>query len=253
MTTDGKPPLARLLGVTKVFMAGDQATRAVDNVRLDLYAGEMTVLLGPSGSGKTTLLTILGGLIQPTSGEVILFDRSLRSYTPAELQLLRALRIGFVFQTFLLIDALTVEENIHLVTMFAGRRRSGVKEEIRSLLRRLNIDHLARKRPGQLSQGEKQRVAIARAVVNRPDLLIADEPTASVDEANGTEIIQLLHEFAQTDGKSVLVTSHDQRVVAFADRVVAMRNGRIDPAASGSRHANGTASPDLPLRTSDRN
>ena len=220
-------PIAQLINVSKVFSTGEQKTYAVNDVSLDLFTGEMVVLLGPSGSGKTTLLTTLAGLIQPTSGTVMLFGRPLSSYTQANLQHLRAARIGFVFQTFLLIDALTVEENISIVTKFVRGQRNGVRDEIMELLRHLNIAHLGTKHPAELSQGEKQRVAIARAVINKPDLIIADEPTASVDTANGTEITRLLHWFAKENGKCVLVTSHDQRVVAFGDRVVEMEDGRV--------------------------
>ncbi len=220
-------PIAQLINVSKVFSTGEQKTCAVNDVSLDLFTGEMVVLLGPSGSGKTTLLTTLAGLIQSTNGMVMLFGRPLASYTQADLQHLRAARIGFVFQTFLLIDALTVEENISIVTKFVRGQRNGVRNEILELLRHLNIAHLGTKHPAELSQGEKQRVAIARAVINKPDLIIADEPTASVDTANGTEITRLLHSFAKESGKCVLVTSHDQRVVAFADRVVEMEDGRV--------------------------
>ena len=220
-------PVAQLINVSKVFRSGEQKTCAVNDVSLDMFAGEMVVLLGPSGSGKTTLLTTLAGLIQPTSGTVMLFGRAYTTYTQADLQHLRAARIGFVFQTFMLIDALTVEQNISIVTSFVRGQRNGVRDEILELLRHLNIAHLATKHPAELSQGEKQRVAIARAVINKPDLIIADEPTASVDTANGTEIIRLLYSFAKESGKCVLITSHDQRVVAFADRVVEMEDGRV--------------------------
>jgi putative ABC transport system ATP-binding protein len=234
--TADNAPLARLLNVTKVFSTGGQDTHAMDNVSLDLFAGEMVVLLGPSGSGKTTLLTILAGLMESTAGNVILFDRSLISYTHASLQLLRATRVGFVFQTFLLLDALTVEENVTIVTEFVRPRRDGIKGETAALLHRLNIGHLARKHPHELSQGEKQRVAVARALINRPELIIADEPTASVDSPNGLEIIHLLHRLASSEHKCVLVASHDQRVMSYADRVIGMRDGRIAP-AEAAMHA----------------
>jgi len=220
-------PLVQLINVSKVFTSGEQKTCAVNNVSLDLFTGEMIVLLGPSGSGKTTLLTTLAGLLQPTTGTVMLFGKPMTSYTPAELQHVRAVRIGFVFQTFLLMEALTVEENVSIVTGFVRRHRDGIENEIGDLLLHLNVAHLAKKHPAELSQGEKQRVAIARAIINKPDLIIADEPTASVDASTGTEIIRLLHGFAKEQSKCVLVTSHDSRVIAFADRVVEMEDGRM--------------------------
>ncbi len=224
-TTDA--PVARLLNVSKVFTSGDQKTCAVNAVSLDFFPGEMVVLLGPSGSGKTTLLTTLAGLLPPTSGEVMLFGRPVSSYRPSELQHVRAARIGFVFQTFLLMEALTVEGNISIVTRFIERDRNGIEGEITSILDHLNIAHLARKYPAELSQGEKQRVAIARAIVNKPDLIIADEPTASVDAKNGAEIIRLFRGFAREENRCVLITSHDRRVISYADRVVEMEDGRV--------------------------
>jgi putative ABC transport system ATP-binding protein len=160
---------------------------------------------------------------------VTLFGKPLTSYTPADLQHVRAARIGFVFQTFLLLESLTVEENIMIVTSFIRNSCDSIDTRIKELLDQLNIGHLAKKRPDELSQGEKQRVAIARAVINEPDLIIADEPTASVDTVNGSEIIRLLQGFAKNAKTCVLVTSHDMRIVAFADRVLEMEDGRIKP------------------------
>ena len=219
-----------LINVSKSFGANETATRAVKNVSLQLYAGEMTLLLGPSGSGKTTLLTLLAGLLRPSSGAVFLFGRDVQSYSPEELQKVRARRLGFIFQNFHLIDSLTVEENVELVVHFAGNDRGDHRTRTRHLLTEMNIGHLAGRFPPTLSQGEKQRVAIARAIANDADLIIADEPTASLESMQGFEVIRLLRHLADGMGKGVVVASHDLRLKEFADRVLALRDGEIvDP------------------------
>ena len=219
-----------LINVSKSFGANETATRAVKNVSLQLYTGEMTLLLGPSGSGKTTLLTLLAGLLRPSSGAVFLFGRDVESYSPEELQKVRARRLGFIFQNFHLIDSLTVEENVELVVHFAGNDRGDHRTRTRRLLTEMDTGRLAGRFPPTLSQGEKQRVAIARAIANDADLIIADEPTASLESMQGFEVIRLLRHLADGMGKGVVVASHDLRLKEFADRVLALRDGEIvDP------------------------
>lgn len=220
-------PLVRLVAVTKTFGPNEHKTTAVHDVSLQAFPGELVMLLGPSGSGKTTLLTLIAGLLRPTSGLVSLFGREIACYSSQELQRLRALRIGFVFQTFLLLDALDVLENIALVCRFAGRSRADSRRRATDLLRRLHIEYLTEKLPGTLSQGEKQRVAVARAIANDADLILADEPTASLETKQGFEIIQLLHRYATEENKCVIVASHDLRIVEFADRVLRLEDGML--------------------------
>lgn len=221
------PHVAGLINVSKSFGANGSETRAVKNVSLQLYAGEMTLLLGPSGSGKTTLLTLLAGLLRPNSGATFLFGRDVESYSPEELQNVRARRLGFIFQNFHLIDFLTVEENVELVMHFAGTDQGDHRTQTRSLLTGMNIGQLALRFPLTLSQGEKQRVAIARAIANDADLIIADEPTASLETRQGLEVIRQLHLLATANGKCVVVASHDLRVKEFADKVLVLRDGEI--------------------------
>lgn len=219
--------IVRLESVTKEFTSQNQRNFAVRDISLAISPGEMVLLLGPSGSGKTTLLTLMAGLIKPTCGEVVLFDRNIEEYSPRMLQRLRAERLGFVFQNFLLIDTLTVLENIALVVQFAGRSRKEAHHRAHELLEQLHILHLAHNVPTELSQGEKQRVAVARAIVNHPDLIIADEPTASLESKQGFEIIDLLHQYADEYNKSVICASHDLRIVEYADRVLEMQDGSV--------------------------
>lgn len=220
--------VVELTDVSKVFKANGQGTRAVQQIMLQAFLGELVVLLGPSGSGKTTLLTLISGLLQPTAGRIFLFGKQMNEYSRQELQGLRARRIGFIFQTFHLIDALTVFENVMLVLHFAGRPKAESRQRVRELLDRLSIHELADRYPTQLSQGQKQRVAVARAMANGADLILADEPTSNLESAQGFEIIRLLHTHAKEENKCVIVVSHDLRLVDFADRVIRLEDGRIN-------------------------
>lgn len=219
--------VTRLEKVTKIFHSNFHRTVAVHNVSLEMSLGELTLLLGPSGSGKTTLLTLIAGLIAPTDGVVNLFGKNITQYGSRDLQRTRATRLGFVFQNFLLIDALTASRNVSLVQRFGGRTKKEAEEHSLHLLVKLGIEHLANKFPSNLSQGEKQRVAMARAIANDPELILADEPTANLDTRQGLAIIRLLHQFAKKEHKCVVVASHDLRIEKFADRVVRLRDGEI--------------------------
>jgi len=222
---ESEPCVSRVLDATKIFGANEHKTTAVRNICFQASPGELVLLLGPSGSGKTTLLTLIAGLLKPTSGSVFLFGKDIERYSPRELQEVRATRIGFVFQTFLLIDSLTVVENVALVLHFAGQSRADSLRNARTLLARLGIEGLARKFPPTLSQGEKQRAAVARAIANEADLVIADEPTASLETNQGFDIIQMLRTYAKTRKRCVVVASHDLRILQFCDRVLRIEDG----------------------------
>jgi putative ABC transport system ATP-binding protein len=220
-------PVTRLEKVTKTFNGSGHPTTAVREVSFEARRGEMVLLLGPSGSGKTTLLTLVAGLTRPTSGSIWLFGKNVEEYSAAELQSLRAEKIGFVFQTFLLIDSLTAMENIEIVLRFNGKRRGERCARTRALLRELGIEYLAGRFPRAMSQGEKQRVAIARAIANDAELLIADEPTGSLETRQAVDIIALLHGQAKRRNATVLVASHDLRLKEFADRTLHLQDGMM--------------------------
>lgn len=220
-------PVFELRDVTKEYRSDGQATCAVRGVTLQGYRGQLILLLGPSGSGKTTLLTLAAGLIRPTCGETVLFGRNVDLYSTMELQKLRADRIGFVFQNFLLIDPLTIEENVEMVLSFGDCEKNDKTREVLRLLKLFGVEHLARKFPPNLSQGEKQRVAVARAIANDPDLIIADEPTGSLETKQGSQIIQFLHKLAREEMRCVAVASHDLRLVEYADVVIQLQDGEI--------------------------
>lgn len=226
-TTTIAQNIVSLLDVSKTFGKNERTTVAVNAISFDSTPGEMVLFLGPSGSGKTTLLTLAAGLSQPTSGIVRLFGKEVEQYSLRELQQLRARSMGFVFQTFHLIDALTAKENIELVLDFAGYDNYAAKEKTKILLDQLQIKHLAHKLPTEMSQGEKQRVAVARAIANDPELILADEPTASLESAQGFEVIRLLHQYAKKHQCCVIVASHDLRLVEYADRVIRIADGRL--------------------------
>jgi len=196
--------------------------RAVDDVSLDVARGEVVLIIGPNGSGKTTLLSMLGGLVRPTSGSVVVEGRALDEMPERELETFRLRRVGFVFQTFRLLDALSVRENVQLVIDLAGEKRNAD-----ALLDRVGALHLANRNTRVLSGGEKQRVAIARALANDPAILLADEPTGSLDSSAGEAAIALLCDAARNDGRAVVIVSHDTRIAHHADRVVRITDGRV--------------------------
>lgn len=226
-----------LENVSKIYKNGNNNAAGLFNVSFKADRGELVLILGPSGSGKTTLLTLIAGLLEPTNGKILLFNTEIQSYTKKELQNLRAGKIGFIFQNFLLIDSLTASQNIELVLKFASnnpsyRKRTFVakkdsKEYALQLLQSFGIEYLAGKYPTSMSQGEKQRVAVARSIANNADLILADEPTASLSADQGIIIIQLLHSFAKEQNKCVIVVSHDHRLEKYSDRIIVIEDGRI--------------------------
>lgn len=207
--------------------------RAVDDVTLDARRGTLTVLMGPSGSGKTTLLSLVGGLLSPTAGTVEANGTALAHFDQRALTAFRLRHVGMVFQAFHLIDALNVIENVELPMNLAGDRRPESEDRAGALVERLGLGARRVARPRTLSGGEKQRCAIARALANDPALLLADEPTGSLDARAGEEVIRLLRAEASEHGRTVVVASHDPRMLPHADVIVGMEFGRVTSVASG--------------------
>jgi putative ABC transport system ATP-binding protein len=220
-------PVVELQQAGKTYQAAGRGTVGVTGVDLKVEAGKLVLLLGPSGSGKTTLLTLMAGLVAPSAGTVAIGGRRLDALSLVELQRLRARNIGVVFQAFNLIDALTALENVALVLRFAGKGRRDSLVAAHTVLAGIGIGYLGAQLTSQLSQGEKQRVAIARAVANKPALLLADEPTASLDSENGLGIIGILHRYARDSQAAVVVSTHDPRLAAFADQIVRLGDGNV--------------------------
>ncbi len=226
--------VVRADGCTRVFGDGPGAVTAVSGASLTVHRGELVALVGPSGSGKTTLLSMLGALLTPTAGRVFIGDVETTALTERERTRLRAARIGFVFQSAGLLPYLTAVENVATVGSFAGLSRPVARRRAEQLLDELGLANRAGHLPKALSGGEQQRVAIARALLNDPPLLLADEPTAHLDGERGRQVIGLIADAVRQHGRAGVVVTHDDRVAAHADRVMAMTDGRLatDPAAA---------------------
>ncbi len=212
--------------VVKDYRMPGGAVHALRGVTLRVERGTFFSIMGPSGCGKSTLLHLLGAVDVPTRGVVTLLGQSTGALPDAALARLRLRHVGFVFQRFFLLPMLTAEENIALPMMEAGASADERRRRVAALLERVGLTHRARHRPGQLSGGEMQRVAIARALANRPDLLLADEPTGELDEATGWEIARLLREMSR-EGLAVVLVTHNPDLASVADRQVRMRDGVI--------------------------
>jgi len=211
--------------LVKTFGSGHTEVRAVDDVSIEIARGELVLIMGPSGSGKTTLISMLGGLLQPTSGRVVLDGTVVTDLKEAQLPMVRARKIGFVFQSFNLLEALTVEENILFPSRLVKGNTSAARTRCDALIERLSLAERRHALPRTLSGGEKQRVAIARALVNAPPVILADEPTGNLDSANGQEVMMILHDFARDEGRAVILVTHDPRVEEIADRVLWLEDG----------------------------
>jgi putative ABC transport system ATP-binding protein len=211
--------------VTKTYGSGDAAVHALDHVDFNVDAGEVVVVMGPSGAGKTTFLTIAGALLTPTSGSVEIAGVDITALGEKELPDVRRQRIGFVFQSFNLLESLTALENVTLVMTDGGTKSRGAVNRARELMDMLGLGHRLKSLPKNLSGGEKQRVAIARALANNPDLILADEPTANLDSKRGREVMLLLRQIAFEMHKAVVIVSHDHRTREIAGRIVWLEDG----------------------------
>ena len=217
-----------LRNVGKTYRLDTVTVPALSAVSIDIRPGRFTVLCGPSGSGKTTLLNMMGCIDRPDAGEIQVDGQAVQAMTDDALSDFRARRIGFVFQNFNLLPVLTAFENVEYPLVLAAVPAAQRKERVRALLDAVGLADRAGNRPGQLSGGQRQRVAIARALVTEPALVLADEPTANLDSQTGAEIIALMRRLQRERGASFVFSSHDPMVLAQADDVVRIRDGRID-------------------------
>jgi putative ABC transport system ATP-binding protein len=215
-------------GVTKEFGVGDARVQALRGIDLEVHPGEMTLLVGPSGCGKTTLISIIAGLLDPTAGEVGVLGQDLRGLSGRQLVQFRGEHIGFVFQQYNLLPALTAAENAAVPLIIAGRPRGEAIGRATELLVSLGMGDRARALPSEMSGGQQQRVAIARALIHKPRLLVCDEPTAAIDGQAGKAVMELLREVALQEDRAVIVVTHDNRVFEFGDRIIHMSDGRVE-------------------------
>lgn len=212
--------------LSKVFRTSEVETVALNQVNLQVNEGEFVAIMGPSGCGKSTLLNILGLLDNPTEGSYKLFGQEVADLHEKDRTCVRKGKIGFVFQSFNLIDELNVFENVELPLTYLGYKAAERKQRVQEILKRMNISHRAKHFPQQLSGGQQQRVAIARAVVTNPKLILADEPTGNLDSKNGAEVMNLLTELNK-EGTTVIMVTHSQHDASFAHRTVHLFDGSI--------------------------
>ena len=218
--------MIKTVNLQKIFKTEEVETWALNNVSLEIKEGEFVAIMGPSGCGKSTLLNILGLLDNPSGGEYYLNGTDVSKFTEAQRTNLRKGVIGFVFQSFNLIDELTVFENVELPLVYLGCRKAERKRKVMEVLDRMNIAHRAGHFPQQLSGGQQQRVAIARAVVTDCPLILADEPTGNLDSTNGAEVMELLREL-NGQGTTIVMVTHSERDASFAHRIIHLLDGRV--------------------------
>jgi putative ABC transport system ATP-binding protein len=221
-------PLLLLDHVSKSFGHGAAEVKALDDANLRLDPGELALIIGPSGSGKTTLLMIAGAMLTASTGEVYLRGTPLSRRKPRQLADIRLMRIGFVFQSFNLFPALNALDNVALPASLAGVGGRKRRKRAAEVLEKLGLGGRMHHIPEQLSAGEKQRVALGRALINDPPLLLADEPTANLDSVSGRNVLALFREIAASEGRAVLVVTHDARIIEQGDRVMHLVDGHLD-------------------------
>ena len=224
--------MIRIENLTKIFRTEEVETTALNGVSLEVKDGEFVAVMGPSGCGKSTLLSILGLLDNPTDGKYYLDDEEVGHLKEKERTRYRKGRIGFVFQSFNLIDELTVEENVELQLKYLGVPKEERKERVLDILRKVNLSQRAKHYPQQISGGQQQRVAIARAVVGKPKLILADEPTGNLDSKNGLEVMELLSQL-NAEGTTIVMVTHSQHDAAFAQRIVNLFDGQVVDSMTG--------------------
>ncbi len=218
----------QLENVSKVYHIGAVETRALNDVSLNIGEGEFTALVGPSGSGKTTLLQLIGCLDKPDKGAVKIKGQDVTRFNANQRADLRRDQIGFIFQFFALVPVLTAYENVELPLLLSNVKAADRRTRVMELLTAVGLADRAKHRPDQMSGGEQQRVAIARALAPRPLMVLADEPTANLDTANGQQAMEIMQRLNQQTGTAFIFATHDPRVVSYARRVVKLRDGRVE-------------------------
>lgn len=214
--------------VTKIYNSNQVPVHALNGVDLEVEKGEFTAIVGPSGSGKTTLLNIIGGLDSPTDGTVKVRNTDLSTLSNRELIEFRLHHIGFVFQAYNLIPVLTAEENVSFIMQMQGRPAGEYREKSHALLEEVGLSDKIKKRPSELSGGQQQRVAVARALASKPDFVLADEPTANLDSVSTGELLDMMADLNEKEHMTFVFSTHDQRVIDRAHRVITLVDGKID-------------------------
>ena len=227
-------PLMSMKGVTKDYMLGKTLVRALRGLDLEISKGEVVAIMGPSGSGKSTLMHMLGALDVPTEGTAMIDGSDLKDLKESELVTFRGQKVGFVFQTFNLVQTLSALQNVELPMIFQGISKSERHRKAIDLLTKVGLAERIRHRPNELSGGERQRVAIARSLANDPEIILADEPTGNLDTESGQSILDLLKQLSTKDGKTVIIVTHDPEAAEIADRIVRLRDGCVATESHGN-------------------
>jgi putative ABC transport system ATP-binding protein len=217
----------RCVDICKTYRQGDQDIKALDHLSIDIEKGDFVCLMSPSGGGKTTLLNAIGGLDIPDSGEVWVAEQRIDQMSKGQLADLRLANVGFVFQAYNLIPVLTAQENVEFVMQVQGVPAKERRSKSLAILEEVGLRDLEDRRPAEMSGGQQQRVAVARAIVSRPELVLADEPTANLDSRTSDELMELFTELNKNHSTTFVIATHDQRVQRYAKRLVRMRDGRI--------------------------
>ncbi|MBM7632100.1 ABC transporter ATP-binding protein [Geomicrobium sediminis] len=213
--------------VQKTFTDGDRTLTVLKDVSFDIFPGEFVAIVGPSGSGKSTMLSIAGALLSPSSGKLLLDGKNIADASEKERQLIRLHQIGFIFQSSHLLPYLTVKDQLMLMTRLSKESKKDAEQRAERLLTELGLRHRLHQYPERLSGGERQRVAIARAWMNEPDLILADEPTASLDTERGQHVIEQLAQQVKQQKRAAIMVTHDERMLAYCDRVITLEDGAV--------------------------
>jgi putative ABC transport system ATP-binding protein len=234
MTANAQTSAVACNAVTKVYGEGDTAVHALRGIDLDIRTGELMMLVGPSGCGKTTLISIIAGILDKSDGACRVFGDDLSAMSTAERTLWRRERVGFVFQAFNLMPALTAAENVAIPLLINGVPHKQALDRAEEMLARVGLGNRRHSLPSQLSGGQQQRVAIGRALVHAPRLVVCDEPTSALDHETGHQVMEVLRSVAAVDDRALVVVTHDARIFEFADRIAHMDDGRITDITTGS-------------------
>jgi putative ABC transport system ATP-binding protein len=247
----GDKPTLEGHDLVRTFGKGETLTTALSQVSIELFPGQIALLMGPSGSGKSTLLAVLSGLLRPDSGRVLALGQDLWQLSDRALQEFRLRHFGFIFQGYNLFPALTARQQLEIILRWGrGVSARGARKKSEAMLSLLGLGNKFGLRPAQLSGGEKQRVAIGRALIKEPTFCFADEPTSALDWAHGEQVIELLRSAAHDRGATILVVAHDARIIPYADRVYNLEDGRLlEPAATLSARREGEGFPERALRS----
>lgn len=222
-----KKDILRLERVQKNFGDGDSSITILKDISLTIKKGEFIAIVGPSGSGKSTLLSIIGALLSPSGGKVIVDQEDIAKFKPAKLSLVRKDKIGFIFQSSNLIPYLTVKDQLMLISDISKGNKKENEKKATELINHLGLSHRLKTYPNKLSGGEKQRVAIARAFMNDPDIVLADEPTASLDSERGKQVVEMISNEVKLRNKAAIMVTHDERILHLCDRVLRIEDGQI--------------------------